>query len=131
MKKNLLKFIALCAFAACVTTATLCVQAEDKPAAPAEAKKDRPTPFNGKINEIDKTAKTISIGKEKKKTIQITDKTRILKAGKTATLDDASVGVDVGGSYRENTAGKLEAISLRIGPKPEGAVKVETKRKKE
>lgn len=133
MKKHLLKLISLGAFAAFLTAATLCVQAEDKPAASAGAKKDQPIPFRGKINEIDKTAKTITIGKEKKRTLHITDKTMIKKDGKKATLEDAAVGEDVGGTYRESAAGKLEAVSLRIGQKPEGEakVKVESKKKKE
>ncbi len=131
MKKNLLKLIVICALAACGTEIIFPAQAEDKPAASSEVKKERAIPFNGKINEIDKTAKTISIGKEKKRTIHITAKTRIMKAGKTATLEDAAVGADVGGTYRESADGKLEAVSLRIGLKPEGEAKAETKKKKE
>ena len=128
MKTQLLKIIALCALAAFGSTGPLSLQAQEKPAASAEAKKDRPIPFNGKINEIDKSAKTIGIGKEKKRTIHITDMTKIMKAGKTATLEDASVGDEVGGTYRDN-AGKLEAVSLRVGPKPEVEAKPRAKKK--
>ena len=124
------KILAIGLVAAFAAGTTLTVQAQDKkPEAAAEAKKDRPTPFSGKINEIDKAAKTINIGKEKKRTIQITDKTKIMKDGKPATLDDAKVGDEVGGSYRDN-GGKLEAGSLRIGPKPEGDAKPKTENKK-
>jgi hypothetical protein len=126
MNKNLTKLITICALAAFAATTTITISAEDKPAAAAEPKKERPTTFFGTINEIDKAAKTINVGKTKKKTIHITDKTKITPAGKT--LDDAKVGDEVGGSYREN-AGKMEANSLRIGPKPEG--KAEPKKKKE
>lgn len=130
MKKQLLKIVALCALTAFGMTLSFPIQAQDKPAASTEAKKDRPIPFNGKINEIDKTAKTIGIGKEKKRTIHITESTKIMKDGKTAMLSDAVVGDDVGGSYRDN-AGKLEAVSLRIGPKPEGEAKTPGRKKKE
>jgi len=124
------KILAIGLVAAFAAGTTFTVQAQDKkPEAAAEAKKDRPTPFSGKINEIDKAAKTINIGKEKKRTIQITDKTKIMKDGKPATLDDAKVGDEVGGSYRDN-GGKLEAGSLRIGPKPEGDAKPKTENKK-
>ena len=33
-------------------------------------------------------------------------------------LDDATVGEVVGGSYHGGEEGKLELMSLRIGPKP-------------
>lgn len=128
MKKNLTKFVTICALAAFAATTTITLRAEDKPATAAAPKRDRAIPFFGKINEIDQAAKTISIGKDKKRTIQITDKTQIKKDGKPATLADAKVGDEVGGSYRDN-AGKLEAGSLRIGPKAEG--KPAPKKKKE
>ena len=117
--------------AAVAAGTTLTVQAQDKKAdkkadAAAEGKSNRAIPFRGTINEVDKAAKTINIGKEKKRTIHITDKTKVMKDGKAATLDDAKAGDEVGGAYREND-GKMEATSLRIGPKPEG----DTKEKKE
>ena len=128
MIKKLLAIGLVAAFAA---GTTLTVQAQDKKPgkkadAAAEGKSNRATPFRGSINEIDKAAKTINIGKEKKRTIQITDSTKIMKDGKAATLDDAKVGDEVGGAYRDN-GGKLEATSLRIGPKHEG----DSKEKKE
>ncbi len=117
------KLIAIGLVAAFVAGATVTVQAQEKKVeAAAEGKKERAIPFSGSINEIDQAAKTINIGKTKKRTIQLTDKTKVMKDGKTATLADAKVGDVVGGSYRDN-AGKLEAASLRIGPKPEGASK--------
>jgi hypothetical protein len=129
MLKKLIVIGLVAAFAA---GTTFTVQAQDKKPEAAEAGKDanKPIPFRGSINEIDKAAKTINIGKEKKRTIQITDKTKIIKDGKPATLDDAKVGDEVGGSYRDN-GGKLEAGSLRIGPKPEGDAKPKAEKKKE
>lgn len=130
MKKQLFKIIALCALTAFGMTTSFPAQAQDKPAASTEAKKDRTIPFKGKINEIDKAAKTIGIGKEKKRTFHITDSTKITKDGKTVMLSDATVGDEVGGTYRDN-GGKLEAVSLRIGPKPEGEAKTPGRKKKE
>ncbi|MEO5803468.1 MAG: hypothetical protein ABIR24_08045 [Verrucomicrobiota bacterium] len=129
MKKSIAKIIGIGLVAAFAVGATMTSQAEDKKPEAAEAKgANRAIPFSGTINEIDKAAKTINIGKTKKRTIQITDATKIKKDGKAATLDDAKVGDEVGGSYRDNS-GKLEAASLRIGPKPEGEAKGKAEKK--
>jgi hypothetical protein len=105
--------------------------AEDKPAAEkketaAGEKKKRATPFNGKITAVDKTAKTIKVGE---RTFQITSETKISKAGKPATLDDAVVGEKVGGAYRNTEDGKMAVTTVRFGPKPEG--ETPPKKKKE
>lgn len=73
-------------------------------------------PFHGKIDAVDKTAKTIKVGT---RTLQVTSETKIKKAGKPATLDAAAVGEEVGGNYKKADDGKLLLQSLRIGPKPE------------
>lgn len=130
MLKKSLKLIVIGLVAAFAVATTGNVQAQDKKPETAAASKDRPTPFYGKIGEIDQAAKTITIGKEKKRTIQITDKTKVMKDGKSATLADAKVGDEVGGSYRTSVDGKLEAGSLRIGPKPEGDAKPKKEKKK-
>ncbi len=108
-------------------------------AQPGAAEKEKPKkekpdkiPIQGKISAVDQTAKTITLeGKEKNRTIYITSKTRITKAGKPATLDEAKAGEQVAGQVRKTAAGKEEVLSLRIGPKPEGAPKKEKKPKKE
>jgi hypothetical protein len=48
----------------------------------------------------------------------VTSETKIAKAGKPATLDDATVGEEVGGAYHQAEGGKMELMSLRIGAKP-------------
>jgi hypothetical protein len=97
---------------------------KDKPAAEkaAPAKKQGAIPLGGKVSAVDKTAKTITVGE---RTVQITSETRITKAGKPATLDDAAIGEEVGISYVKGDDGKLTARSVRIGPKPEGEAKKE------
>ncbi len=96
----------------------------DKPAtAPAAAKKPkrRGVPFTGKLELVDKVAKTITVkGKEKGRVIHITSQTRIVKAGKPATLEEGVVGEEVSGYGRLVGEEKLEAISVRFGPRPEG-----------
>lgn len=96
---------------------------EAKPEAKAEAaaapKKDK-LPFSGTVSAVDKTAMTVSVKKkESEKSYLITYSTKITKDGKPATLDDAKVGEECGGSYKKTEDGKLEAVSIRFGPKPE------------
>ena len=133
MLKKSIQLIAIGLVTAFAVAATGTVHAQEKKAAAAaDAKIAKPKagPFSGKINEIDKAAKTINIGKEKKRTIYITAQTKIKKNGKDATLDDAAVGEEVGGYQRENAEGKQEAVSLRIGAKPEGTAKPKSPKKK-
>lgn len=131
------KLVGIGLVAAFAAGATVTVQAQDKKAekaeqkVSAEGKSNRAIPFFGKINEVDQAAKTINIGKTKKRTIHITDKTKVMKDGKPATLADAKSGDDVGGSYRESADGKMEANSLRIGQKPEGKSGEKKEKKKE
>ncbi len=87
-------------------------------------KKQTRFPFRGKLAAVDKKEMTISIeGKEKKRIVHITSQTRISKEGKPATLDEAAVGEDVAGLVSRTADGKEEAISLRIGAKPDTAPK--------
>lgn len=93
---------------------------KEKPAAAkadSATKKQKGLPLGGKITAVDKTAKTITVGK---KVVQITSETRITKDGKPATLNEATIGEDVGVSYLKGDDGKLTARSVRIGAKPEG-----------
>ncbi|MDB6030382.1 MAG: hypothetical protein JWM16_720 [Verrucomicrobiales bacterium] len=107
----------------------------DKPAAPtkpaAAAKKQRPVPFSGSVVAVDKTAKTITIGKNKLRVFQITGETKINKDKKPATLDQIVVGEMVGGSYRENADGKLEIVTLNAGERGKASANEDSKEKKE
>lgn len=107
------------------TVALPVVAADDKPAEKKEAPA-RAIPFRGKIASVDKQAKTVKIGE---RTFHITADSKINKAGKPATLDDATVGEEVGGQYREGADKKLNVVSLRIGPRPDApAAKPEEKK---
>ena len=100
---------------------------KDQPAAEGK-KKGGGIPFKGKISAVDKTAMTLSLkGKEEDRVLHITSQTRLNKAGKPATLDDATVGEDVTGQYKKGDGDKLEAVSIFIGPRPEKKKKDETK----
>ena len=114
--KKLIVAIIVAAFAAFSTIPV--TAADEKPADKKEAPAARAIPFRGKIAAVDKQAKTIKIGE---RTFHITADSKIAKAGKPATLDDATVGEDVGGQYREGADKKLNVVSLRIGPRPDAA----------
>lgn len=126
MHKKIISCLTMTLLAVASSSLTLTVHAADKPEAKTPAKKPATgqVPFRGKISAVDKTAKTITIeGKEKGRTIHVTSETKIRKAGKPATFDDATAGEEVGGLAKKSADGKLEAISLRVGPKPEAPKK--------
>ncbi|HMP82414.1 MAG TPA: DUF5666 domain-containing protein [Verrucomicrobiota bacterium] len=119
MKKNILRLTVLALLAALVVVVPARSFGEDKPADSTEsAKPKRDTfPFRGKVGAVDKEAKTFTVGE---RTFQVTADTKIMKAGKAATLDDAVVGEEVGGAAKKTEDGKLIATSVRFGPKPTG-----------
>jgi hypothetical protein len=97
--------------------------------APAEKKepgKQTAGPFRGNLAALDKSAKSISVGK---RTFYITSETRILKAGKPATLEDGVVGEEVSGGFKTGENGKLVATKITFGPKTIGKT-VEKKNEK-
>lgn len=113
--------IALSLVAVLSVFSTLHLSAADKPAPTengdkADKKAAKHVPFHGKIDGLDKDAKTLKVGE---RTFHVVATTKIVKAGKPATLDDATVGEAVGGAYHQAEGGKLELMSLRIGAKPE------------
>lgn len=94
-------------------------QAKNAPVETVESSKSRPYPFRGKIGKIDKEARSFTIpGKEKSRTFYLDAETKIQKHGKPATLDDAKVGDEVGGTVLPDASGKLMLRSVRFGPKP-------------
>jgi hypothetical protein len=101
----------------------LMAQTTNKPAAkhtsekapPASAEK-KAHPFHGKLAEVNKVAKTITVGKS---VYQITSETKIKKGDKPATLEDGVVGEQVSGYVKPNAEGKMAATTVTFGPKPE------------
>jgi len=100
--------------------AHLLAQTKEKPAKTATEKKEgaekKPSagPFHGKLAGVDKTAKTITVGK---RTFLITSETKINKAGKPATMDEGVVGEEVSGYVKPTEDGKLTATKVNFGPK--------------
>jgi len=91
-------------------------------------KKPSAGPFHAKLAAVDKSGKTITVGK---RTFQITSETKLNKAGKPATLDDAVVGEEVSGYVKPNEEGKLIATKVNFGPKADTANTKSEKKKKE
>ena len=77
-------------------------------------KKATSGPFHGKLASMDKSAKTITVGK---RTFQVTSDSKIKRADKPATLEDAVVGEAVSGYVKANDSGQLVATTLNLGPK--------------
>ena len=124
--KKLLTLALICALAALTTLKALA--ADQKPIPAEKGKVERPkfTPFHGQLDAVDKIAKTVKVGE---RTFQVTSETRITKSGKPATLDDAKIGEEVAGAYKQADGGRLELRSLRLGPKaPEGKPAKEEKK---
>lgn len=139
MKSNILKIILLSVVAAAMAFGPATTFAQDAPEkkqgeaavekqdAAKKKGKSGNLPARGKLVSVDKTAKTITVGK---RIFHVTAETKLEKAGKPATLDDAVAGEAVGISYK-NEGGKLMALTLRFGPPPEGKAKGEKKEKKQ
>ena len=80
---------------------------------------------HGNLAEIDKTAKTITVGKH---TYQITSETKIFKAGKPAVLEDGVLGEYVSLGYKTAEDGQLHATKITFGkPEEKGAEKKKEK----
>ncbi len=126
MLKSILRVSAVSLLAAALALPLqAAAQSTNKPAAAKKsttdqtestAKKKGGHPFRGKLAAVDKAAKIIKIGQS---TYQITSQTKIMKAGKPATLDDAVVGEQATGFARPTEDGKMAATSLRLGAKSE------------
>jgi hypothetical protein len=89
------------------------------PAAPATPDaKPKATRFSGKLEAVDKVNKTITVGVDIKRVVDVTSTTKITKAGKPATLDDGVVGEDISVSYIKTGDGataKYTARFIRFG----------------
>jgi hypothetical protein len=104
--------------------ATAPAEVAPSPAAPKQQPAAQPkakpagVPFNGKIASVDRTAGTLTLAGKTQRVVNVTADTRLTRDGQPAVLADAKVGEPVGGYAKKNGAGQLEAISIRLGPKP-------------
>jgi len=82
--------------------------------APTKKKKHDTLPFHGKVEALDTNAMTLTVGQL---VIQVTSDTKITKDGKPATLSEGTVGENVGGAYKKDASGKLNATTVHFGIK--------------
>ena len=116
MKDNLVKIALLSLVTAAFVAAPAVSRAQESTNAPTATtpapKKNGGLPFHGKIAAVDATAMTLTVGSL---IINVTPATKITKDGKKAALADLAVGDTVGGSYKKDEAGKLNAVTLHDG----------------
>ena len=75
--------------------------------------------FRGVVASVDAIAKTFTIqGKKKSRVFNVTDKTKITKAGAVATFADIAANDRVSGSFTKREGGSLEADTVKIGAAP-------------
>jgi hypothetical protein len=69
---------------------------------------------------VDDAKKTVTLGgREKDRVIHVTSETRLMKGGKPATFADIKAGEEVGGQGKKRADGDVDALSLRVGPRPD------------
>jgi hypothetical protein len=86
---------------------------------PAEPSRETRMPLRGTIVSIDAERKTFTMSGRQARVIQTTAATKYIKGSQPATFADLKVGEEIGGNIKRTAEGKLEAVSVRIGPKPE------------
>ena len=85
------------------------------PAAGAEEEKpEKAKPFEGKVEAVDATQKTITVGGN---VLYISATTKLTKNDKAITLGDIAVGNEVHGTTHQTYDGKTEALTVKVGPK--------------
>lgn len=93
------------------------------PAATAPASKPRNPTFHGNIDAADAAAMTFTLkGKKNTRTFTVTPATKLLKrTGGEATWADLKAGEYVTGSAKKTGEDAYQAVSVKVGPKPETA----------
>ncbi|HEU0039513.1 MAG TPA: hypothetical protein VFR76_09580 [Verrucomicrobiae bacterium] len=86
------------------------------PAAGAEEEKPEKAKktFDGKVEAVDATQKTITVGGN---VLYISATTKLTKNDKAITLGDIAVGNEVHGTTHQTYDGKTEALTVKVGPK--------------
>jgi len=115
MKNQIAKIALFGLVAAALVAVPTAGRAGDSTNTPAQTvPKKHSQPFHGKVAAVDTAAMTVSVASL---TINVTSETKITKDGKPATLSDIAVGDTVGGSFRKDDTGKLNASIIRANDK--------------
>jgi hypothetical protein len=78
-----------------------------------EEKQQKKQPFHGKVDALDPTVQTLTVGG---KVIYISAKTQLSRGGQSIQLTDIKVGDDVHGQTQMTFDGKTEALTVKVGP---------------
>lgn len=79
-------------------------------------KSERGVPYHGTVASVDMSAKTFTVGS---RTFMVTERTKIMKQGAAATMQDIVADEQVRGQYWKKSDGTLEAKSVKLGAKSE------------
>jgi hypothetical protein len=90
--------------------------ATNPPAQTPAPKKHKFTPFHGKVDAVDASAQTLTVGTL---TITVSEKTKISKTatGDPAVFSDITVGEYISGAYKKSKDGTMQATTIHIGKK--------------
>lgn len=93
--------------------------ASPSPAASPAAHGEKAIPYRGKIAAVDEADKSFTLqGREKSRTIKVTDETKIEKSGGApATWSDVKADEEVRGAYWKKADGSMVAKKVTLGPK--------------
>jgi len=96
-----------------VTTPVWMTASPAGPVDQAALRQEKSPVFHGKVEAVDSAANTLTVDG---KVINITASSKLTKADKTITLADIKVGDSVHGTTRQTVDGRVEALTVRVGP---------------
>ena len=114
MKKAKVSFVILGVVGALGMT-PMAVWAGPAAAAQEEKPEKAKKAFDGKVEAVDTTQKTMTVGGN---VIYISAVTKLTKNDKAITFSDIVVGEEVHGTTHQTYDGKTEALTVKVGPKP-------------
>lgn len=135
MKKHIAKFSMLTLCTAAILAAPALSRAQDITNAPAPAGQTTPPvrtrtvapsvalSFHGILTAVDTNAMTLTI---EKRTFNMTSETIVTKDDKPAMLAEGAVGDQASGTYKKNTEGKLDALTVRFTTTTGGNKKIKS-----
>jgi len=89
-------------------------------AKPSPVVKARPFPFQSVVVSMDKKARTFRMGKKVIHQVHVLPETKLLKAdGTSAPFEALQPGMEIRGSVRKRSDADYDAVSVKIGPKPQ------------
>lgn len=112
MKNSLLAALAATTLIGAITATPALALTPDSQQ-PQEEKGPKKQPFNGKVEAMDPTVQSLTVGG---KVIYISSQTKLTKGGQAIALTDIKVGDQVHGQAQTTFDGKTEALTVKVGP---------------